>query len=169
LPLRREPTIFKNVYSSELTRHIDAPPDRVYAALLDAAAIAKWRVPDGMSSEVHQFQPYEGGSFRISLTYESTTSAGKTSDHTDTYHGRFVKLVPNEQVVEVTEFETADEALRGEMTMTTTLTAAADGGTDIVLRHDGIPDRVPRADNEAGTLMSLNNLARLVEDSGRGA
>jgi uncharacterized protein YndB with AHSA1/START domain len=151
------------VYSTEVARHIDAPPERVYAALLDPAAIAQWRVPDGMSSEVHQFQPYEGGSFRISLTYEASTALGKTTDRTDTYHGRFIKLVPNEQVVEVTEFETAEDALRGEMTMTMTLAAATDGGTDLVLRHDGIPDSVPKADNEAGTLMSLNNLARLVE------
>jgi hypothetical protein len=27
------------------------------------------------------------------------TNAGKTSAHPDTYHGRFVKLVPGEQVV----------------------------------------------------------------------
>jgi len=32
-----------------------------------------------------------------------------------------VRLVPNEQVVEVVEFETADPALRGEMTITFTL------------------------------------------------
>jgi hypothetical protein len=34
---------------------------------------------------------------------------------TDTFHGRFVELVPDERVV-VVEFETADPALRGEMT-----------------------------------------------------
>jgi len=33
-----------------------------------------------------------------------------------------VKLVPNEQVVEVDEFETADPSLRGEMTIAITLT-----------------------------------------------
>lgn len=30
--------------------------------------------------------------------------------HTDTYHGRFVALVPDELVVEVDEFETAGQA-----------------------------------------------------------
>jgi hypothetical protein len=30
----------------------------------------------------------------------------------DTYHGLFVKLVTNEQVVELVEFETADPDLR---------------------------------------------------------
>jgi hypothetical protein len=29
--------------------------------------------------------------------------------------------------------------------------------------HEGIPDKVPAADNETGTRMALANLARLVE------
>ena len=103
----------------------------VYRALLDARSIAKWKVPDGMTRHVHAFDAREGGSFRISLTYEAPGGTGKTTAHTDTYHGRFVKLVPNEQVVEVDEFETTDPALRGEMTITYTLTDA-DGGTDIL-------------------------------------
>ena len=81
-------------------------------------------VPKGMTSQVHEFDAREGGSFRISLTYDTPTGTGKTSAHTDTYHGRFVKLVPDEQVVEVMEFETADPALRGEMTITISLAAA---------------------------------------------
>ena len=79
----------------------------------------------------------------------------------DTHHGRFVKLVPNEQVVEVDEFETADPALRGEMTITITL-ADADGGTDLLAVHDGLPRGVPAADNEAGWRSSLAKLAALV-------
>ena len=51
---------------------------------------------------------------------------------------RFVKLVTNEQVVEVVEFETTDPALRGEMTITYTL-ADADDGTDVLAVHDGLP------------------------------
>src|ERR671926_85553 len=76
------------------------------------------------SCHVHAFDAREGGSFRISLTYDAPTGTGKTTAHTDTYHGRFVKLVPNEQIVEVVEFETADPALQGEMTITITLTDA---------------------------------------------
>ena len=73
----------------------------MYAALLDPAAIARWRVPD-------------------------------------------------------------DPALQGPMTLTTVLTDAGDG-TDVALRHDGIPDAVSRADNETGTRMALADLARLFE------
>ena len=119
-------------------------------------------VPTGMTSHVHVFEPREGGSFRISLTYDAPTGTGKTSAHTDTYHGCFVKLVTNEQVVEVVEFETTDPALRGEMTITISL-ADADGGTDILAVHDGLPPGLPPADNEAGWRSSLAKLATLVE------
>ncbi len=152
------------MYSTRVFRHVSAPRPAVYRALLDAGAIAKWRVPAGMSSHVHEFDPHEGGSFRISLTYDAPTETGKSAPRTDTYHGHFVKLVPDEQVVEVFEFETADPGLRGKMTMTTTLTEAA-GGTDVLVVHEGIPDQVPAADNETGTRMALANLAKLVEVS----
>jgi uncharacterized protein YndB with AHSA1/START domain len=141
---------------------VSAPRSAVYRALLDAGAIAKWRVPAGMSSRVDEFDAREGGSFRISLTYDAPTDTRKSAPHTDTYHGHFVKLVPNEQVVEVFEFETADPELRGKMTMTTTLTEQL-GGTDVLVVHEGIPEKVPVADNETGTRMALANLAKLVE------
>src|SRR5262245_15831057 len=122
--------------STRVSRHVNAPRAAVYRALLDPHAIAKWKVPTGMTSHVNAFEAREGGSFRVSLIYETPTGAGKTTAHTDTYHGRFVRLVPNEQVVEVVEFETTDPALRGEMTVTTTL-MDADGGTDILGVHEG--------------------------------
>ncbi len=78
-----------------------------------------------MSSHVHEFDAREGGSFRITLTYDAPTGTGKTVPHADSYHGHFVKLLPDEQVAELLEFETTDPDLRGEMTMTTTLTEAA--------------------------------------------
>ena len=149
-----------------MSQHVRAPRSAVYRALLDPDAIAKWRVPDGMTSLVHEFDAREGGAFRVSLTYVTPDEAGKSAAHTDTYHGSFVKLVPDEQVVEQLEFETADPALRGVMTMTTTLTEA-DGGTDVVTVHEGIPDAIPADANEAGTRMALANLARLVEGYAR--
>ena len=119
-------------------------------------------VPTGMTSHVHAFDAREGGSFRISLTYDAPAGIGKTTAHTDTYHGHFVKLATNEQVVEVVEFETTDPALRGEMTITISL-ADADGGTEINAVHDGLPRGVPAKDNEAGWRSSLARLAALVE------
>jgi uncharacterized protein YndB with AHSA1/START domain len=105
------------MYSTEISRHVNAPRSAVYRALLDAD------LPR-----------------------------------------HFARIVPDEQVVEVFEFETDDEDLRGTMTMTTTLTDV-DGGTDVVVLHEGIPDSVLPADNETGTRMALANLAKLVESS----
>ena len=150
--------------STRIQVHVNAPRARVYRAFLDAREVAAWKVPTGMTSQVHAFDPREGGSFRISLTYDAPTGTGKTTAHTDTYHGRFVKLVPGEQVVERMEFETDDPSMRGEMTVTFMLTDA-DGGTDVLGVHTNVPPGVAPADNAAGWQMALDNLAALVEAS----
>lgn len=152
--------------TTRISRHIQAPRAAIYRALLDASAVEKWRVPPGMTSSVHTFEPREGGAFRVSLTYVEPTAAGKTTAHTDTYHGRFLALVPDEKIVESLEFETDDPALQGEMTITTTLVDADDGGTELHAIHDGLPPGVPPTDNATGWRESLARLAALVESGG---
>ncbi|MCW2661505.1 MAG: polyketide cyclase [Mycobacterium sp.] len=147
---------------TRVVRRIRASPESVYRALVDADAVAAWRVPDGMSAVVHEFDARVGGRFRVSLTYESPHRQGKTAGATDTYRGRFVELVPNERVVEELEFETSDSAFGGVMRVITTL-ADADGDTDVVMLHQGIPAGVSPEDNELGTRMSLDKLAALVD------
>jgi uncharacterized protein YndB with AHSA1/START domain len=148
--------------TTRTTRHINAPPAADYAALVNAQSLAAWRSPDDMHCEVHEFEVREGGTFRISLTYDTPTGTGKTTPHTDTYHGHISQLVPGEKVVEVVEFESADPTMAGLMTVTTLL-SEADGGTDVVVLHEDIPDGVTPADNEVGTRMALAKLAALVE------
>lgn len=164
--MRRRLGIIGLVHSTSVNCHVDAPRRAVYRALLDPEAVARWRVPAGMRARVHEFDAREGGRFRVSLTYELPGQAGKSSTHTDTYQGRFTRLVPDSQVVEVIEFESEDPAFAGSMTMTTTLTESGDG-TDVEILHEGIPDGIAPEDNETGTRMALANLATLVEDSGR--
>jgi uncharacterized protein YndB with AHSA1/START domain len=151
------------VSSTRISRRVNASRAIVYRALLDARAIATWMVPAGMTSHVHAFDAREGGSFRISLTYNEPAGTGKTTADTDTYHGRFVRLVANEQVIESVEFETTDPEMRGEMTITISLAEAEGGGTDVLAVHEGLPRAVPIADNEAGWREALAKLAALVE------
>ncbi|MFI8189427.1 SRPBCC domain-containing protein [Streptomyces sp. NPDC085946] len=151
------------MYTTQVSGHVNAPRSAVYQVLVSPEAISQWRVPPGMSSRVHEFDVREGGRFRISLTYDTPAGTGKSAARTDTYRGHFAKLVPDEQVVEVLEFETDDPALRGTMTMTTTLADAEDGGTRVTVVHEGVPDAVPAADNETGTRLALTNLAMYVE------
>ena len=148
--------------STRITRRVNAPRAKVYAAFVDARAVEKWMVPDGMTSHVHAFDGREGGAFRISLSYDAPTGTGKTTAHTDTYHGRFVKLVPDVQVVQIVEFETTDPKMRGEMTITIDF-ADADGGTEIAAVHGGLPPGLAPTDNELGWRISLGKLAALVE------
>ena len=154
------------MYTTRLVHRTTAPRAAVYRACLDAEAVARWMVPDGMTSEVHAFDPRKGGAFRISLTYDEPAATGKTTAHTDTVQGRFLSLVPDEQIVESVEFETDDPAMRGAMTITITLADTVEG-TEISFVHEGVPDTVPAADNEAGARMSLAKLAALAEGAGR--
>ncbi|MGH3649828.1 MAG: SRPBCC family protein [Acidimicrobiia bacterium] len=147
--------------TTRVTRHIEASRSAVYNALIDPAAVEQWMVPEGMTSTIHSFEAREGGSFRISLTYDASTGTGKTDPQTDTFHGRFVELVPDTKVVQVIEFESEDPSMTGEMTITYTLSDDG-GGTDLVGVHQGLPPGVRPEDNEVGWRMSLNKLAQLV-------
>jgi uncharacterized protein YndB with AHSA1/START domain len=149
--------------STRLEVHIRAPRSSVYRALLDAQAVSMWMVPDDMTSQVHTFEAWEGGTFRISLTYNAPTGVGKTSAHTDTFQGHFVHLIPDEEVVQVVEFETQAAAMAGRMAITYRLSDATGGGTRVTAVHDGLPPGVSAQDNELGWRMSLGRLAALLE------
>jgi uncharacterized protein YndB with AHSA1/START domain len=150
--------------TTKLTQHFDAPASVVYRALTDPNAVSAWMFPDGMSIHIHHFEPQVGGRFRISLTYEGEFGVGKSSARTDTYHGWFVSLVPNERVVEILEFETADSSMQGEMTITFAL-AEAEGATELSAWHENVPSGISPADNETGWRTSLARLKQLVEQA----
>lgn len=150
--------------STRVSRIIKAPRKTIYQAFLDPDAVASWLAPDTMRVRVHTFDPREGGQFRISLTYQNPgdSQRGKTAGDTDTYHGRFVKLVPYEKIVEAIEFESQEPGFAGEMTMTVML-ADVDGRTEVSLLYENVPTGIRPGDNEAGSRQSLQKLAALVE------
>jgi len=150
------------MYEQRAATVVRGPRSAVYAALLDPDAVSTWRVPDDMVARVEDWEPVEGGRFRVSLTYRDPARAGKTAGATDTYAGLFARLVRDEQVVERLAFETPDDDLSDEMTMTFTL-RDVDGGTEVELLHEGVPDAVPPDDNATGTRMALAKLAAYVE------
>lgn len=148
--------------STRLSRRIKADRSTVFEALLDRDAVQHWMVPDGMTSHIHTFDGREGGTFRISLTYDDGENTGKTSSRTDTFHGRFVRVVPDSEVVQIVEFETDDPAIQGAMTITYLL-QDRDGETEVIGTHENLPPGVSATDNELGWAMSMDKLARLVE------
>lgn len=144
--------------TTRVSVQLRAPRAAVYRALTDPAMIGRWRFPDGMTSIV---EPQADGGFRVTLTYEAADGQGKTTARSDTYRGRFTRLVPDELVVEVDEFETTDPQLAGEMTLTVTL-CDRDGATELRAVHEGVPDGVAPADNELGWRMALDRLAAVL-------
>jgi uncharacterized protein YndB with AHSA1/START domain len=154
------------VNSVRVSRYVNAPRAAVYRVLLDVDANKHWRVPSGMTGQIHEFDAREGGSFRLSLTDEAPGRANKSASRTETVQGRFTRLIPNRQVVEVVQFETADPALGGELTTTTTLTDA-DGGTEILVAWEGIPVSAAPGLYKMALQMMLASLTALVEASSR--
>lgn len=147
--------------------YIAAPPAVVYAALLDPAFLARWRVPEGMRCTVHTFEAREGGAFRVSLTYDAPDARGKSSEHTDTYSGHFEQLVPDRCIVERLAFETDLPAMQGEMQIATQLTPEGEG-TRLTAVHSGLPPGVSPEDNQSGWTESLGRLAALLRGATSG-
>lgn len=100
----------------------------------------------------------------MALTYNKgeQSTRGKTSEDTDVVEGRFLELVPDEQVVHLVTFESDDPAFAGEMKMSWHLSPAT-GGTRVTITCENVPDGIRREDHDAGLQSTLKNLAILVE------
>lgn len=87
---------------------------------------------------------------------------GKTSEREDRFTARFVELTPPTKIVQAISFDTMDPAFSGEMTMVVTF-EDKDGGTEVTILFQHVPSGMRPEDNEAGTRLSLEKLARYVE------
>jgi uncharacterized protein YndB with AHSA1/START domain len=150
--------------STRNSKFIKAPPEALYHALTDPAALAVWRVPGDMTAEVHHFDGSVGGGYQMSLYYPSSeeTPRGKTAGREDRYTARFVELTSPKRIVEAIRFDSHDPAFLGEMLMEVTLEAEA-GGTTVSIVFKNLPSGIRPEDNEAGTQSALEKLARYVE------
>jgi uncharacterized protein YndB with AHSA1/START domain len=142
---------------------IAAPPDRVYAALVDPDALTAWLPPDGMSGRFDRFDARPGGSYRLVLEYaDASTAPGKATADSDIVEARFIDVVPGVRVVQAVDFVSDDPAYAGTMTMTWEVTAV-DGGTRVDIRADDVPPGISAEDHAAGLASSLANLAAYLE------
>jgi uncharacterized protein YndB with AHSA1/START domain len=150
--------------STRNSKFIKAPPEALYRAFTDPAALAVWLAPGDMTGEVHRFDYSMGGGYQMSLYYPASeqTSRGKTSGREDRYTARFVELTPPSRIVEAITFDSVDPAFSGEMIMEVTFEVEA-GGTTVSIVFKNIPSGIRPEDNEAGTRSTLEKLARYVE------
>lgn len=153
--------------TTRVSRVIKADRSVIYRAFLSADAVAAWLAPDTMTATVHAFEPRAGGILHMSLTYPAVDQTpdglgGKSSADTDTFRGRFVELLPDEKIVWLTEFESADPAFAGAMTLNWSFAEVA-GGTDVTVVCENVPSGIRPEDNKAGSRSTLEKLAAFVE------
>ena len=134
-------------------RVLQAPPERIYRAFLDADALAKWLPPNGFTGKVHQMDAKVGGAYRMSFT-----SLG--SGHSHAFGGKYLELVPHERLRYTAVFD--DPNLPGEMQTTISLTKVS-VGTEVNIVQEGIPAAIPAEGCYLGWQQSLALLTLLVE------
>ena len=140
-------------FTIRLHRVLKAPPERIYRAFTDAAAMCKWLPPHGFTGTMHHMDPKVGGTWRMSF---SNLSAGGSHS----FGGEYLELEPGKKLRYTSRFD--DPTLPGEMTTTLELSAVF-CGTDMQVTQDGIPDVIPSQACYLGWQESLTLLAQLVE------
>jgi uncharacterized protein YndB with AHSA1/START domain len=136
-----------------LHRVLRAPPQRVYRAFLEPAAMARWLPPYGFTADVERMDAEVGGTWRMSFTNFGT-------GHSHFFGGRYLELVPGERLRYTSAFD--DPKLPGEMTTSVSLRAVS-CGTELSVVQEGIPDIIPEEACYLGWQESLLQLARVVE------
>jgi uncharacterized protein YndB with AHSA1/START domain len=134
-------------------RVLRAPPERVYRAFLDPAAMTKWLPPHGYTATSHHADVRVGGSFRMSFTHFG-------SGHSHAFGGEYLELVPHTRLRYTDRFD--DPNLPGVMTVTVELKAVS-VGTELNVVQEGVPEVIPLEACYVGWQESLMQLALLVE------
>lgn len=144
------------------TRTIASDRTSIYRAFLDPDALVRWLPPKGMTGRLERFDPRAGGGFRMALTYtDGAPGVGKTAPGQDVTETTIVGLIPQTRVVWRVQFDSADPAFGGAMTMTWSFDEIV-GGTKVSVRADNVPEGVSAVDHAAGMASSLANLAAYV-------
>src|SRR5262245_23510324 len=143
---------------------IRATPEKIYAAFMNPDVLLAWLPPGDMTGEMHAFDARVGGGYRMSLFYPPTerTRRGKTSEREDMVTVRFVELAPPRRIVQTVNFHSTDSTFLGEMTMVWTFEESA-GGTEVAVACKNLPPGLRAEDHEAGSRLSLEQLARRFE------
>ncbi len=135
----------------EITRHIKAPPTRVYAAWTDPAQLKQWFAPaevitDGFAADVRI-----GGKYRWDLT---NSDGEKMSAF-----GEYRELQPGKKIVFTWQWDD-DEAWENQVSVVTITLNERAGGTDLVFRHEQLPSEASRDRHTRGWNSILDELEK---------
>lgn len=136
-----------------LHRVLKAPPQRVFRAFTEPAAMCRWLPPYGFTAAVQQMDARLGGKHRMSFTNFGTGQL-------HSFGGEYLEFVPGERLRYTDSFDAPN--LPGTMTVSVTLKAVV-CGTELHVVQEGIPEAIPAEMCYLGWQESLEQLAKLVE------
>jgi uncharacterized protein YndB with AHSA1/START domain len=139
--------------SLEIKRFIKAPRDRVYAAWTDPEQLKQWFGPEKVQTRDLVADAQVGGSFRWDLT----NSEGERM----TCRGEYRELQPDRKIVFTWQWED-DEDWEGRASVVTVELNDADGGTELRLIHEQLPNEQSRDGHTGGWNSALDKLENFV-------
>ncbi|MGC1507338.1 SRPBCC family protein [Ketobacter sp.] len=139
--------------SVHLHRVFKAPPERVYRAFIDPAAMVKWLPPYGFSATMHSFDARVGGGYHMSFTNFSR-------DKSHSFKVKYLELTPGRCIRHTDQID--DPSMPEQMQVTVLLKEVA-CGTDVSITQELIPQAIPVEFCYLGWQESLNQLANLVD------
>jgi uncharacterized protein YndB with AHSA1/START domain len=137
--------------SLEIKRVIKAPRDRVYAAWTDGAQLKQWFGPENVQTRELIAEARVGGKFRWDLT----NSEGKEM----TIRGEYRELEPNRKIVFTWQWED-DKTWQHQESVVTVELDDIDGGTELRLTHERLPNEEMRDGHNRGWNSALDKLER---------
>ncbi len=164
MPASKDSHLKSNQSATRNSTIIHASRETIYHAFTDPKALEVWLAPGDMTGKVHSFDLRVGGGYQMSLFYSQSEkeARGKTSEKEDRYTAKFLELSPPKKIVEAIKFDSNDPALLGEMIMEVTLEKKK-SSTKVIIIFKNIPAGIRPEDNETGTRLTLEKLARYVE------
>jgi uncharacterized protein YndB with AHSA1/START domain len=122
----------------ELRRTIDAPPQVLFAAWLDAASVAQWMHPGPTLRTDATIDARVGGAFQIDM---------HTPDGLVPHHGQYLEIVPHTRLV----FTWVSPHTFGQDSLVTITFTPKGRATEIHLVHERLPAEKVAAHNGGWT------------------
>jgi uncharacterized protein YndB with AHSA1/START domain len=135
----------------EIRRTFAAPRERIFNAWTRSEELRKWFAPGPLTTAVADSDLRVGGRYRITMRGPD----GK--EHTVT--GVYQVIEPPKRLVYTWRWE--DKPSAGESTVTVEFNDRGES-TEVVLRHEGLPNEKERADHEQGWNGCLEKLEKVV-------
>ncbi len=134
-----------------INRFIKAPRDRVYAAWTDPEQLKEWFGPEQVQTRSLTADSRVGGKFQWDLT-------GPEGDEM-TVSGEYRELLPGRKIVFTWQWQDDEDWAKHHSVVTVEL-SDRDGGTDLRLTHEKLPNENSRTGHTRGWNSALDKLEK---------